>query len=112
MIQNQLSRAAPDDAGSGVRAAPQSDTLPALPADALIIVPTRNMVLFPGLVLPVTIGRARSIAAAQEAVRTGQPVGLLLQRDPETEEPGPAELHRIGTLPAVVRYLTPPDGPH
>src|SRR5258706_2972428 len=112
MIQNQLLRAAPDDAGSGVRAAPQSDTVPVLPADALIIVPTRNMVLFPGLVLPVTIGRVRSIAAAQEAVRAGLPVGLLLQRDAETEEPGPAELHRIGTVAGVVRYLTAPDGAH
>ncbi|MBI3517429.1 MAG: endopeptidase La [Proteobacteria bacterium] len=109
----QTLRAAPDDVGTGApRAATQSDALPALPADALIIVPTRNMVLFPGLVLPVTIGRERSITAAQEAVRTGQPVGLLLQRNPEAEEPGEADLHRIGTVAAVVRYLTAPDGAH
>src|SRR5258708_11312597 len=98
MIQNQLLRAAPDDAGSGVRAAPQSDTLPALPADALIIVPTRNMVLFPGLVLPVTIGRARSIAAAKEAVRAGLPVRLLLQRAPEPESQTPYPLQPPRTI--------------
>jgi len=43
--------------------------LPPLPADALIIVPVRNTVLFPGLVLPITLGRPKSIAAAQQAVR-------------------------------------------
>ena len=48
--------------------APGTGALPPLPADALIIVPARNMVLFPGLVLPVTIGRPSSIAAAQEAM--------------------------------------------
>jgi ATP-dependent Lon protease len=111
--QTQILRSPPDDAGAGaVHAAAASDGLPALPADALIIVPARNMVLFPGLVLPVTIGRARSIAAAQEAVRAGHPVGILLQRGPEIEEPGAADLHRIGTSAAIVRYLTAPDGAH
>ena len=56
--------------------------LPPLPADAVPIVALRNVVLFPGIVLPVTLGREESIAAAQEAVRTGREVGLLLQRDP------------------------------
>ena len=50
-----------------------ASTLPPLPADALIIVPVRNTVLFPGLVLPITVGRAKSIAAAQQAVRDQQP---------------------------------------
>ncbi|HVC31057.1 MAG TPA: endopeptidase La, partial [Steroidobacteraceae bacterium] len=86
--------------------------LPPLPADAVPIVALRNVVLFPGIVLPVTLGREESIAAAQEAVRTGRKVGLLLQRDPTVEKPSPAELHDMGVLATVVRYVTAPDGAH
>jgi ATP-dependent Lon protease len=86
--------------------------LPPLPADAVPIIPMRNVVLFPGVVLPVTLGREESIAAAQEAVRTGRKVGLLLQRDPATEKPAAGDLYEIGVLASVVRYVTAPDGTH
>ncbi|TMH06116.1 MAG: endopeptidase La [Betaproteobacteria bacterium] len=84
----------------------------ALPDDALIIVPVRNVVLFPGMVYPLTIGRERSRAAAQEAVRLERPLGVLLQSKPETDEPGPNELHWFGTTASVLRYITAPDGTH
>src|SRR5438552_19146180 len=84
----------------------------ALPADARIIVPVRNVVLFPGMVYPLTIGRERSRAAAQEAVRLERPLGVLLQSKPETDEPGPNELHWVGTTASVLRYITAPDGTH
>ena len=64
-------------------------TLPPLPADALIIVPVRNTVLFPGLMLPITLGRPKSIAAAQQAVRDQRQVGILMQRDSELADPTP-----------------------
>src|SRR5690348_15645523 len=86
--------------------------LPPLPADAVPIVALRNVVLFPGIVLPVTLGREESIAAAQEAVRTGRKVGLLLQRDPALEKPAPTDLYEFGVLATVVRYVTAPDGAH
>src|SRR6266478_1867481 len=86
--------------------------LPPLPADAVPIVALRNIVLFPGIVLPVTLGREESIAAAQEAVRTGRKVGLLLQRDPSVEKPSATDLYEIGVLASVVRYVTAPDGTH
>ncbi len=54
----------------------------AIPEDALIIVPVRNMVLFPGMILPLNIGRESSIAAAQQAVRSERPVGLLSAAGP------------------------------
>ena len=50
--------------------------IPPLPSDALILIPTRSFVLFPGTVLPVTLGRQRSIAAAQAAIRLNRPIGL------------------------------------
>ena len=83
---------------------------PPVPPDALIIVPVRNVVLFPGMILPITIGRPRSVAAAQQAVREQRQVGILMQRDPEVGDPAPIDLHRMGTVANVVRYLTAPDG--
>ncbi len=90
----------------------RAETATALPQDALVVVPVRNMVLFPGLVAPLTLGRRRSVAAAQEAARHDRPLGVLLQRDPEVEEPSFNELHRIGTLANVMRYVTGEDGSH
>ena len=83
-----------------------------LPEDALIIVPVRNLVLFPGLVLPITIGREATVAALQQAARTGRQVGILLQRDPNTAEPGPDDLYRVGATASILRYMTTPDGAH
>jgi ATP-dependent Lon protease len=84
--------------------------LPPLPADALIIVPVRNTVLFPGLVLPITLGRPKSIAAAQQAVREQRQVGILLQRTPDVDDPTAIDMHRMGTVANIVRYITAPDG--
>jgi ATP-dependent Lon protease len=86
--------------------------IPPLPADALIIVPVRNTVLFPGLVLPIAIGRTRSITAAQQAVREQRQVGILMQRDPGQADPTPLDMHRMGTVANIVRYITAPDGSH
>ncbi len=83
-----------------------------LPEDALIVVPVRNVVMFPGMVFPLTVGRERSRAAAQEAVRLQRPLGVLLQSKPDLEEPGPDDLHWVGTTANVLRYVTGPDGLH
>jgi ATP-dependent Lon protease len=80
--------------------------------DVVIVVPVRNMVLFPQLVLPLTIKREGSVAAAQEAVKSGRKVGLLLQRDPDQDNPAPEALHSIGTIASIVRYVTAADGTH
>jgi len=86
--------------------------VPPLPADAVAIVPIRNVALFPGVVMPITLGRELSISAAQEAVRTGHKVALLAQRDASIEKPGPADLYQIGVLATVIRYVTTPEGAH
>src|ERR1700688_1620393 len=82
---------------------------PVIPEDATIILPVRNMLLFPGMVLPLTIGRPSSIAAAQEAARSGRKIGLLLQDDPGIEQPGPEHLRRVGTVAEILRYVTSED---
>jgi ATP-dependent Lon protease len=86
-----------------------SPALP-LPPDALIIIPVRNIVLFPGHVVPITIGRPGSIAAAQQALRNQRQVGILLQRSPEAQDPKPADMHQLGTVANIVRYITAADG--
>ncbi len=86
--------------------------LPPLPPDALIIVPVRNTVLFPGLVLPITLGRPKSVAAAQQAVRDQRQVGILLQREASVDDPTAIDMHRIGTLANILRFITAPDGTH
>jgi ATP-dependent Lon protease len=88
-----------------------SDSVP-IPNDALIIIPVRNTVLFPGVVAPITIGRPKSIAAAQQALREQRPVGILLQRNPEAEDPGPDDLYRVCTIANIVRYITGQDESH
>src|SRR5215510_10566372 len=91
--------------------ADQGGHLP-LPPDSMILLPVRQTVLFPGIVLPLAIGRKSSIAAAQEAVRSQRMLGVILQTDPAVEEPTPEQLHRVGTAAQVLRYVTAPDGTH
>jgi len=105
-MQEMLS---PDESGKAAIApssAQGNPVLKPLPEDALVIVPLRNAVLFPGIMSPITIGRSASVAAAQEAVRGEKPVGFLLQRDPEKNDLTPDDLHWVGTVAQVVRYLT------
>ena len=79
--------------------------------DVLIILPVHNAVLFPGVVLPVTVQGDAALAAAQEAVRTQRRVGLLLQTEAD-DAAHPQGLHRVGTAANIVRFITAPDGTH
>jgi ATP-dependent Lon protease len=97
---------------SGSSGERQTAALPPLPSDAIAIIPVRDITLFPGVVMPVTVGRERSIAAAQYAVREQRQIGLLMQRDREVADPLPVDLHRMGTVANVMRYVTAPDGSH
>ncbi|MGZ5032005.1 MAG: endopeptidase La [Usitatibacter sp.] len=83
-----------------------------LPDDAMIILPVRNVVLFPGLVIPLAVGRERSRAAAQEAARLKRPLGILLQHKPDVDEPAPDDLHWVGTTASVLRYVTTDGSDH
>ena len=78
---------------------------PPIPDDALIIIPVRNVVLFPGMVIPITIAREKSLMAAQAAMRTNRQIGVILQRDPETANPEQKDLYPIGTVASILRYV-------
>jgi ATP-dependent Lon protease len=80
--------------------------LPPLSDDAVLLLPMRARPLFPDVVMPVAIGREPSIRAVQYAVQGRRPLGLVLQKDPEAEEPGLEGLHSVGTMADIVRYIT------
>ncbi|WP_257305384.1 endopeptidase La [Geothrix campi] len=84
-----------------------------LPKDAAAIIAVRKLELFPGMVTVVTIGQGQpSVSAAQDAIKAERSLGLLLQRDPAEDEPGPEDLYRVGTLAHILRFITTPDGSH
>jgi ATP-dependent Lon protease len=81
-----------------------------LPDNVLILIPVRNVVLFPGMAAPIGIGRERSVAAADTATRDGRQVGIVLQRNPQADLPTREELFEVGTAANIVRYVTTPSG--
>ncbi|MDH4316219.1 MAG: endopeptidase La [Gammaproteobacteria bacterium] len=86
-----------------------SSTL-SIPDDALAIIPVRNVVLFPGIIVPISISRKLSVAAAQAVGSGTDKVGLLLQKDSSVDDPGAQDLHTVGTIAAILRYVTDEDG--
>ena len=78
--------------------------------DSIPILSLRNTVLFPGVVLPISIGRPRSVQLIKEAYRTDKIVGTVAQKDPDTENPSFEELHNVGTIGQIVKLLEMPDG--
>lgn len=80
-----------------------------LPAD-LPILPLRNMVLFPGVVIPITAGRDKSIKLINDANAGGKIIGVVAQKDENVEEPTADDIHNIGTVAKILRVLKMPDG--
>lgn len=78
--------------------------------EALPILPLRNTVLFPGVVIPITVGRDKSIKLIREAYKGKALIGVVAQRDVEVEDPGFKDLNRIGTMASIIRILQMPDG--
>ena len=101
MVDQETSRPSPEQ--------PQESSPP---PDTLIILPVRDLVLFPKVILPITVGRKRSVLAIQQAVREQRQIGVLTQRDPEMADPQPVDLYRMGTVANIVRFVTGTDGTH
>ncbi len=80
-----------------------------LPAD-LPIIALRNTVLFPNVVLPITVAREKSVNAIAEAQRTNKWIGVVAQKDSNNDNPGPDDMYQIGTLAKVVKQIKMPDG--
>ena len=76
----------------------------------LPLLPLRNTVLFPGVVLPITVGRDKSIKAVNDAYKTDKLVGVVSQKDSIVEEPTISDLVDIGTVAKIVKLIKMPDG--
>ncbi|HQV75655.1 MAG TPA: endopeptidase La, partial [Flavobacteriales bacterium] len=76
----------------------------------LPILPLRNTVLFPGVVIPITVGRDRSIRLIQDVYKGNKTLGVVSQKDGDIEEPRAEDLNRIGTIATIIRMLRMPDG--
>src|SRR5579862_8812753 len=73
--------------------------------EVLPLLPIRNLVVFPGTVVPLTIGRASSRRMLEESLPQSKVIGLFAQRRPEQDNPGPDDLHRVGVAGLVLKLL-------
>lgn len=78
--------------------------------NSLAILPLRNTVLFPGVVIPITAGRDKSIKLINDANAAGKVIGVVAQKDEEIEDPTRDDIHQIGTVAQILRVLKMPDG--
>ncbi|PZR19143.1 MAG: endopeptidase La [Flavobacterium psychrophilum] len=78
--------------------------------ETLPILPLRNMVLFPGVVIPITAGRDKSIKLLNDANAGGKIIGVVAQKDESVEEPGIEDINTVGTVARILRVLKMPDG--
>ena len=74
------------------------------------ILPLRNTVLFPGVVVPVTVGREKSVKAIKKAYQGDKFIGVISQLRPETEEPTIDDIQKVGTIVKIIKLLKMPDG--
>src|SRR5215467_15902148 len=74
------------------------------------LLPLRNTVLFPGVVLPITVGLDKSIRAVNDAYKGDKLIGVVAQKDSNVEDPGIADLEQIGTVAKIVKQIKMPDG--
>src|SRR3954467_190948 len=78
--------------------------------DILPILPLRNTVLFPGVVIPITVGRDKSIQLIKDYNKGDKTIGVVAQKSDETEEPSGDDLYQIGTVAHIIKMLRMPDG--
>ena len=76
----------------------------------LPLLPLRNTVLFPGVVLPITVGRDKSIKAVNDAYKADKLIGVVAQKDSEVEDPTVSDLEDVGTVARIVKLIKMPDG--
>lgn len=78
--------------------------------ETIPILPIRNTVLFPGVIIPVTVSRKKSLILVKNAYKNNIPIGVIAQKDLNAEEPGIEDLYRVGTAASVIKILEMPDG--
>jgi ATP-dependent Lon protease len=106
----QLVQEESDDLIQMINPEQESDLKPEdLPAE-LSILPIKNTVLFPGVVIPITVGRQKSIKLVKKAYQGNRIIGVIAQKNSQAEEPTIEELYRTGTVARIIKMLVLPDG--
>lgn len=88
----------------------ESDLRPEDLPEELSILPIKNTVLFPGVVIPITVGRQKSIKLVKKAYQGNRVIGVVAQKNPQAEEPLTEDLYRTGTVARIIKMLVLPDG--
>ena len=108
-----LSELQDEDSGELIQLIPDDsegdESLESLPEE-LPILPLKNTVLFPGVVIPITVGRAKSIKLVKEAYKGDRTIGVIAQKNTAVEDPAVSDLNNIGTIARIVKMLVLPDG--
>lgn len=78
--------------------------------ESLPILALRNTVLFPGVVIPITVGRDKSVSAVKKAFETDKLIGVISQREQQVEDPDMEDLYGVGTMARIIKMLKMPDG--
>ena len=111
-MNTRLQRLSPEES-------PENDNLPSFEAEEedldtyvpeeLAILALRNTVLFPGVVLPITVGREASISLVRDSFKGDKLVGVISQRDRTTDEPQQSDLYEVGTMAKILKRIRMPD---
>ena len=88
----------------------ESDLKPEDLPEELSILPIKNTVLFPGVVIPITVTRQKSIKLIKNAYQGNRIIGVLAQKNKQAEEPSTEDLYRSGTVARIIKMLVLPDG--
>ncbi len=106
----QLVQEESDDLIQMINPEQDSDLKPEDLPEELSILPIKNTVLFPGVVIPITVGRAKSIKLVKKAYQGNRIIGVIAQKNSQTEEPGIDDMYRTGTVARIIKMLVLPDG--
>jgi ATP-dependent Lon protease len=106
----QLVQEEPEDLIQLINPEHDSDLKPEDLPEELSILPIKNTVLFPGVVIPITVGRQKSIRLVKKAYQGNRIIGVIAQKNAQAEEPTVDELYRVGTVARIVKMLVLPDG--
>jgi ATP-dependent Lon protease len=106
----QLVQEESDDLIQMINPEQESDLKPEDLPQELPILPIKNTVLFPGVVIPITVGRQKSIKLVKKAYQGNRIIGVVAQKNSQAEEPNVEELYRTGTVARIIKMLVLPDG--
>ncbi|HEX5170621.1 MAG TPA: endopeptidase La [Cyclobacteriaceae bacterium] len=109
-IPIQLVQDDSDDLIQMINPEQESDLKPDDLPEELSILPIKNTVLFPGVVIPITVGRQKSIKLVKKAYQGNRIIGVVAQKNPQAEEPLTEDLYKTGTIARIIKMLVLPDG--